>query len=64
VDDKAILGWGVIRSNPWHLAGIFRMETEAAGLQTELGGAYAVHYGYGFKGSQDFFWAGGEGRRR
>jgi hypothetical protein len=49
-----ILGWAVVRANPWHLAGIFADASEAEVKASELVGDYAVRYGEGRPGSDDF----------
>ena len=43
--DDLRAGWGVIRLNPWHLAGVFRSSIDAENLAQTLGPAYAVAAG-------------------
>lgn len=47
-------GWGVVRLNPWHLAGVFAVSADAENLATALGPNYAVKYGDHVAGSPDF----------
>jgi hypothetical protein len=47
-------GWGVLRMQPWHLAGIFAASEEAESLAQALGAAYIVKYGEHTPGSSDF----------
>lgn len=54
---ETIKGWGVVRGEPWHLAGIFKTEAEARAKARELGAHYEVHYGDGRNGSDDFVWS-------
>lgn len=53
---ETIFGWGVVRSRPWHLAGVFETREEAEAKAAELGEGYAVHRGENRKGSDDFIW--------
>jgi len=47
-------GWGVLRMQPWHLAGVFAASEEAENLARVLGAAYTVKYGEHKPGSADF----------
>jgi len=47
-------GWGVLRLQPWHLAGVFTSSAEAENLALTLGSAYTVKYGDHAPGSSDF----------
>lgn len=47
-------GWGVLRLEPWHLAGIFVSSIDAENLAKLLGSTYAVTYGEHVHGSPDF----------
>lgn len=47
-------GWGVLRLQPWHLAGVFSSSLDAENLAQELGAAYTVKYGEHVPGSSDF----------
>jgi hypothetical protein len=52
--DELKVGWGVLRREPWHLAGIFTSSIDAENLAKVLGSAYAVIYGEHVHGSPDF----------
>jgi hypothetical protein len=52
--DELKAGWGVLRLEPWHLAGIFASSIDAESLAMELGSAYAVIYGEHIQASQEF----------
>ena len=49
-----IKGWGVIRENPWDLAGMFPTKAEADAEQVKRGSAYSVGYGARQLGSNNF----------
>lgn len=54
-DNKGwVFGWGVLRTSPWHLVGVYATkdvaETKAAGLGVEYEAAYGSHR----VGSDDF----------
>jgi hypothetical protein len=57
-------GWGVVRLNPWHLAGIFVSSIDAEALARQLGEGYIVKYGDHVAGSLDFTFASNEDRLR
>ncbi|WP_084439203.1 S1 family peptidase [Sphingobium sp. TCM1] len=48
------LGFGVLRSAPWHLAGIFPDEAQAEAFRHDLGESYEVRFGSHRIGSDDF----------
>jgi len=48
------LGWAVIRSKPWHLAGFFRSEEEALPHMKTLGPDYQVIFGSNRIGTENF----------
>lgn len=50
-------GWGVVRLNPWHLAGVFKSSADAEDLARRLGPAYVVKYGDHVFGSPEFTFA-------
>lgn len=52
--ETALLGWGVVRNEPWHFAGLFSSEEEATRHAAELGPEYEVHWGENKKGTDDF----------
>ncbi len=47
-------GWGVVRLEPWHLAGVFTSSAEAENLARTLGRDYTVKYGDHAAGSPEF----------
>lgn len=49
-----VKGWGVIRSAPWHFAGLFLSKEEADALRNKLGADYRVANGSHRIGSDDF----------
>lgn len=50
-------GWGVVRLNPWHLAGVFTSSIDAENLARNLGPGYVVKFGDRALGSPDFSFA-------
>ena len=52
-------GWGVVRLEPWHLAGVFTSSIEAENLARQLGDGYLVKYGDHTFGSPDFSFKSG-----
>ncbi|HDL7801233.1 TPA: hypothetical protein PXP53_004274 [Yersinia enterocolitica] len=51
-----VLGWGVVRNNPWHLAGVYTAKESAEAEASKLGNQYEIHYGSHRLGSDDFVW--------
>jgi hypothetical protein len=47
-------GWGVLRLQPWHLAGVFTSSIEAENLAQTLGPSYTIKYGEHTPGSSEF----------
>jgi serine protease Do len=47
-------GWGVVRSDPWHLAAMCLERQEAESYGQQLGQAYEARYGSNRYGSDDF----------
>lgn len=47
-------GWGVVRLEPWHLAGVLTSSAEAEILACTLGPDYTVKYGDHAAGSLEF----------
>jgi hypothetical protein len=45
--DKKVSGWGVIRIEPWHLAGVFPTQAEVVERMDQLGSDYIVRFGDG-----------------
>lgn len=56
VNGTTVTGWGVLREDPWHLAGVYSTEAMAQTKAAELGEGYAVHLGENREGSDDFVW--------
>ena len=54
VEGKTLSGWGVYRSTPWHLAGVYVDHSEAAAKAVELGPEYLVKFGETREGTDDF----------
>ncbi|ECW0470513.1 TPA: hypothetical protein R4G84_002866 [Salmonella enterica subsp. enterica serovar Mississippi] len=52
----AVMGWGVVRFEPWCLAGVFETEHKAKDLATKLGTDYEVFYGSYKLGTASFIW--------
>ena len=52
-------GWGVLRLNPWHLAGVFTSSIDAENLAQSLGPSYLVKFGDHVLGSPEFSFANG-----
>jgi hypothetical protein len=52
-------GWGVIRLEPWHLAGVFESSADAERLAQTLGPSYAIKFGEHKAGSPQFDFADG-----
>ena len=57
VDGKTLIGWGVVRHEPWHFVGLFGTQSEAAGKAIDMGVGYAAHYGES-KDQFSFEWSG------
>lgn len=49
-----VLGWGVVRSSPHHLVGVYDTKGAAEIKAAELGSEYQVKYGSHRLGSDDF----------
>ncbi len=47
-------GWGVVRLEPWRLAGVFASSIDAENLAPQLGAAYVVKFGDHAIGSTEF----------
>lgn len=47
-------GWGVLRLQPWHLAGVFASSVEAEAFAQALGPAYTIKYGERASEHSDF----------
>jgi len=53
-NEGSVLGWGVFRMAPWHLARLFDSEDAARSYCLSLGGDYRVAYGSHRLGTDDF----------
>ncbi|WP_340608545.1 hypothetical protein [Xenorhabdus bharatensis] len=51
-----VLGWGVVRYSPWHLAGVYATKDKAEIEAVNLGSEYDVHYGSHKPDTDDFIW--------
>ena len=58
--DNITQGWGVVRLNPWHLAGVFVSSIDAENLAQRLGPGYVVKFGDHVFGSPDFSFTHGQ----
>lgn len=54
LEGNTLTGWGVVRSAPWHFAGIFATKEEADAKANELGEEYEVAHGENREGTDDF----------
>jgi hypothetical protein len=55
VGGKTIVGWGVVREEPWHFVGLFDTQLEAAAKAIDMGVGYVAHYGESTN-SEHFVW--------
>ncbi|SPZ52601.1 Uncharacterised protein [Serratia quinivorans] len=54
-DNKGwVLGWGVVRNDPWSLAGVFSNKKDAETKAIDVGDGHEVKYGSHRLGSDDF----------
>lgn len=51
-----VLGWGVVKYDPWHLYGVYKTKEKAELAANKLSKEYEVHYGSHKVGSDDFMW--------
>ncbi|PUA20862.1 hypothetical protein C7W93_11645 [Glaciimonas sp. PCH181] len=49
-----VIGFGIVKSSPWHFGGIYSEETDARRIASKLGSQYEVHYGSHRLNSDDF----------
>jgi hypothetical protein len=61
--DQTIVGYGVFRTNPWHLAGVFCTRRQAEAKASQLGSDYQVRWGENRDAIQDFVVTEGEARQ-
>jgi hypothetical protein len=57
VEGKTLIGWGVMRKDPWDFVGLFESQIEAAAKAIDMGKGYAAHYGESTDG-EHFVWSG------
>jgi cell filamentation protein, protein adenylyltransferase len=57
-----VRGWGVYRSDPWHLHGVYASSAKAAAVQLELGNGYKTAFGSHRSGTDDFVMASSDTR--
>ena len=53
---KTLVGWGVVRGNPWHFDGLQPSREAAISRARELGGEYEFHWGHNQDGTDNFIW--------
>ena len=53
-NDGSVMGWGVVRNAPWHLAGVYATKDVAEKKAELLGKDYVARYGSHHLGSDDF----------
>ncbi|MGJ3352760.1 hypothetical protein [Providencia sp. Je.9.19] len=51
-----VLGWGVVKYEPWHLDSVHATETQAELRASLLGVDYKIYYGSHKLHSDDFVW--------
>lgn len=49
-----VMGWGVYRTEPWHLFGVCASRAEADAMQRDAGDEYEAAYGSHKLGTDDF----------
>jgi hypothetical protein len=59
VDGKTLIGWGVVREDPWHFVGVFETQIEAAAKAIDMGEGYSAHHGES-AGEGNFVWDAGQ----
>jgi hypothetical protein len=42
---KTLVGWGVVREQPWDFVGMFDTQVEAAAKAIDMGKGYEAHHG-------------------
>jgi hypothetical protein len=53
-NEGSVKGWGVVRNNPWHLAGVYATKDVAETKAASLGVGYEAKYGSHRLGTDDF----------
>ncbi len=56
VDGKSLIGWGVVREEPWHFVGLFETQIETAAKAIDMGAGYSARYGESTDG-ENFAWS-------
>lgn len=59
-EGRTMVGWGVIRPNPWAFDGIYETREEAEAEASKLGSDYLVKWGEQQGGTDNFIWAEGD----
>jgi hypothetical protein len=44
-DRKPLIGWGVVREEPWDFAGLYETQIEAAAKAIDMGIGYQARFG-------------------
>ncbi|MFL6519720.1 MAG: Fic family protein [Chthoniobacterales bacterium] len=57
-----VKGWGVFRSTPWHLYGVYASDATAATIQQKLGDSYSTAFGSHCVDTDDFVTASSDTR--
>ncbi len=55
VDGRTLIGWGVVREEPWDFVGLFETQIEAAAKAVDMGPGYDARYGESADGNS-FVW--------
>jgi hypothetical protein len=45
VDGKTLIGWGVVREDPWDFVGLYETQIEAAAKAIDMGIGYQARHG-------------------
>ena len=57
INKRSVLGWGIVRSSPWELKGVYATEEQAKQKAQSLGSDYEIHFGSHRLQSDDFVWS-------
>ena len=55
-NEDSVLGWGIVKSRPWELKGVYATEAQAKQEAQSLGSDYEIHFGSHRLHSDDFIW--------
>lgn len=53
---ESVMGWGVVRCDPWYLVGVYASEDEARRVLCQFDINFEVVYGSYSLGSNSFIW--------